>query len=54
MFATPPALAATLTSQRYGQRDSRPLDPPPVVQVKMHEIIDYGTPGERRVELDVR
>lgn len=40
--------------RKYGQRDSRPVDPPPVVQVRMIEIFDYDSPGERRVELDVR
>ncbi|EJD36094.1 hypothetical protein AURDEDRAFT_117168 [Auricularia subglabra TFB-10046 SS5] len=39
--------------RKYGQRDSRPVDPPPVVQVRMIQIFDYDSPGERRVELDV-
>ncbi|KZV79768.1 hypothetical protein EXIGLDRAFT_734305 [Exidia glandulosa HHB12029] len=39
--------------RKYGQRDSRPVDPPPVVQVRMYEVLDFGTPDERAEEMDV-
>ncbi|EJD37773.1 hypothetical protein AURDEDRAFT_173156 [Auricularia subglabra TFB-10046 SS5] len=39
--------------RKYGLRDSRPLDPPAVVQVRLLEIKNYGTAYEQMVEVDV-
>ncbi|EJD37765.1 hypothetical protein AURDEDRAFT_173147 [Auricularia subglabra TFB-10046 SS5] len=39
--------------RKYGLRDSRPLDPPAVVQVRLLEIKNHGTAYEQMVEIDV-
>ncbi|EJD37770.1 hypothetical protein AURDEDRAFT_187940 [Auricularia subglabra TFB-10046 SS5] len=39
--------------RKYGLRDSRPLDPPAVVQVRLFEIKNHGTAYEQTVEIDV-
>ncbi|KAH9831011.1 velvet factor [Rhodofomes roseus] len=37
--------------RKCGNRDRRPLDPPPVVRLKLFEIIDEGTPQETEREI---
>ena len=36
---------------RYARVDRRPLDPPPVVLLKMYEVENVGTPGQVETEI---
>ena len=36
---------------RYARRDKRPLDPPPVVQVRFFEVHNAGTSQQRETEI---
>ncbi|KDQ56818.1 hypothetical protein JAAARDRAFT_158048 [Jaapia argillacea MUCL 33604] len=38
--------------RKYARKDRRPLDPPPVVQLKLFRILDAGSPQESEIELD--
>ncbi|PCH37387.1 hypothetical protein WOLCODRAFT_30510, partial [Wolfiporia cocos MD-104 SS10] len=38
--------------RKYGRKDRRPLDPPPVVQFRLFEVLDAGTPRQREREFD--
>ncbi|PCH37382.1 hypothetical protein WOLCODRAFT_109785 [Wolfiporia cocos MD-104 SS10] len=38
--------------RRYARKDRRPLDPPPVVQFRLFEVLDAGTPRQREREFD--
>ncbi|KAI0825989.1 velvet factor-domain-containing protein [Irpex lacteus] len=38
--------------RKYARKDRRPLDPPPVVQLKIHHLNHQGTPFERFEEYD--
>lgn len=37
--------------RKFAKRDRRPLDPPPVVRLRMFELLDAGHQSEREVEL---
>jgi len=37
--------------RKFAKRDRRPLDPPPVVRLRMFELLDPGLPSECEVEL---
>ncbi|OCH91383.1 hypothetical protein OBBRIDRAFT_886999 [Obba rivulosa] len=37
--------------RKYARKDRRPLDPPPVVQLKLSEVFDHGTPSSHEREL---
>lgn len=36
---------------RFAKRDRRPLDPPPVVRLRMWELLDEGLPTQRQEEI---
>lgn len=36
---------------RYARKDKRPLDPPPVVQVRFFEVLNGGTAGQQEKEV---
>ncbi|KAI0078042.1 hypothetical protein K474DRAFT_1620043 [Panus rudis PR-1116 ss-1] len=38
--------------RKYALKDRRPLDPPPVVQVRLFEVFNVGTPDEHEEEFD--
>lgn len=38
--------------RKYGLKDRRPLDPPPVVQLQLFRTFDSGTPHEREEEIE--
>ncbi|CCM04496.1 uncharacterized protein FIBRA_06676 [Fibroporia radiculosa] len=38
--------------RKYARKDRRPLDPPPVVQMRLFEILNAGTPRETETEFD--
>ncbi|PCH37383.1 hypothetical protein WOLCODRAFT_109788 [Wolfiporia cocos MD-104 SS10] len=38
--------------RKYARKDRRPLDPPPVVQFRLFEVLDAGTPRQREREFD--
>ncbi|KAB5592674.1 Velvet factor [Ceratobasidium theobromae] len=37
--------------RKFARRDRRPVDPPPVVRLRMYEVLDEGSPEEREEEL---
>ena len=37
---------------RYGRKDKRPLDPPPVVQVKFFQLVRQGSMDQVEEEFD--
>ncbi|KAJ7152276.1 velvet factor-domain-containing protein [Mycena crocata] len=45
-------LQAATFGRKYGQVDRRPLDPPPVVQLRLFQVVNAGTKIEREVEID--
>lgn len=36
---------------RYGRKDRRPLDPPPVAQLKLFRVLSVGTSNQQEVEV---
>ncbi|KAF9810984.1 hypothetical protein IEO21_06741 [Rhodonia placenta] len=38
--------------RKYARKDRRPLDPPPVVQFRLFEVFNHGTPRETESEFD--
>lgn len=47
-------LKACLTTNetRYGQKDRRPLDPPPVLQLRFYRVFNNGTAHQWEHEID--
>ncbi|KAJ7173097.1 velvet factor-domain-containing protein [Mycena crocata] len=45
-------LQAAAFGRKYAKVDRRPLDPPPVVQLRLFEVLNVGTEAEREVEID--
>ncbi|KAF8597546.1 hypothetical protein BDV93DRAFT_610318 [Ceratobasidium sp. AG-I] len=37
--------------RKFAKRDRRPVDPPPVIRLRLFEVTDEGTPNEREQEL---
>ncbi|CAE6510805.1 unnamed protein product [Rhizoctonia solani] len=37
--------------RKFARRDRRPVDPPPVVRLRMFEVIDEGAPNQREEEI---
>ena len=44
-------LIAAPRRHRFARKDRRPLDPPPVVQVRFFEVVHFGTPAQFEREL---
>ncbi|KAI0786921.1 velvet factor-domain-containing protein [Abortiporus biennis] len=38
--------------RKYARKDRRPLDPPPVVQLKLYQVFNHGTSRETEQEMD--
>ena len=38
---------------RYGRKDKRPLDPPPVVRIRLFQLLNPGLPYEAEQELEL-
>ena len=45
-------IVVAVTRSRYGRKDKRPLDPPPVVQVKCYQIARQGSAEQGGREFD--
>lgn len=45
------ATAHVLQPPRFAKRDRRPIDPPPVVRVRLWEVYDSGLPTQSEREL---
>ncbi|KAF8323937.1 hypothetical protein DL93DRAFT_56033 [Clavulina sp. PMI_390] len=37
--------------RKFAKRDRRPLDPPPVIRLRMYELLNAGTPNQREIEI---